>query len=98
MLRELNDMEARLDVELTEISPSTIETLDAVLETGPPFVFPHLYVWGMPVGKAANVMADLIYDYMEQRRIRRMASLAPEALKVENIGQRNGPTIAPDDS
>jgi hypothetical protein len=86
MLRELNDMEARLGVEVTEISPATIETLDAVLEAGPPFVFPDFYAWGIPVGKAANMMANTIYDHMEQRRIRRMASLAPEALQVEDAG------------
>jgi hypothetical protein len=82
MLRELNDMETRLGVEVTEISPSTIETLDAVLEPGPPFVIPDLYIWGMPAGKVANIVLTTVYNYMEQRRLRRMASLAPDALQV----------------
>jgi hypothetical protein len=94
MLRELNDMEAQLGVEITEISPATIETLDALLKPGPPFVIPDFHVYGMPVGKAANIMAEAIYDYVEQRRLRRMATLAPEALQVEDAGKGEGSKVA----
>ncbi len=98
MLRELNDMEARLGVEITEISPATIGTLDVLLESGPSFVFPDFYILGMPVGKAANVVADAIYDYVEQRRLRQMARLAPEALQVEDAGRGQGSKVAREES
>ena len=98
MLRELNDMEARLGVEITEISPATVETLDALLESGPPFVIPDIRVWGMPVGKAANMMAEVIYDYMEQRRLRRMATLVPEALQIEDGEKDKGSKVVQEDS
>jgi hypothetical protein len=93
MLNELNDMETRLDVEVTKISPATIDSLDALLEAGPPFVFPDFHVWGIPVGKVANIAAGTIYDHLEQRRIRQMANLAPEALQIRTAGKGDGPDV-----
>jgi hypothetical protein len=87
MHHELNDMEAQLGVDITEISPTTMETLDVALEGGPPITFPNFYFYGMPVGKAANMLLNTVYDHMEQRRLRRLASLAPEALQVTNLDQ-----------
>ena len=40
------------------------------------------------------MMINMIYDYMEQRRIRRMASLALEALQVADGGQVHRSKVA----
>lgn len=96
MHHELNDMETQLGVDITQISPTTMETLDVALEAGPPFTFPNFYVYGMPVGKAANMLVNTIYDHLEQRRLRRLASLAPEALQVTDRGQVDGQKLSPD--
>jgi hypothetical protein len=101
MLHELNAMEKKLSVEITEISPVTMQTLDAVLDAGPPITFPDIRIYGIPVGKGANILASVIYDYSEQRRLRRMASLAPGALQIAMPGRADeceaiGEALPPD--
>jgi hypothetical protein len=85
--RELNEREARLGVELTRLSPTTVETLDALMEPDPRFVMPQIFLLG-GIGGPASVLAAKIVEfavntslnYLDRKRIQQMASLAPDAL------------------
>jgi hypothetical protein len=93
MRSELNDMETQLDVETTKLSPETTEILDTILDTNPLVIFPDFRVWGMPVGKAANWVINMVFDSVEQHRLRQLASVAPEALQVSDAGKDDGSKI-----
>ena len=87
LLRDLNKKEARLGLDETKLSPITMEILDALLEERQRLKVPDINFMGMPVGSLMNlalVATYEFYDYMHDRRIRRMAGLAPGALSDED--------------
>lgn len=100
-LHELNADEKRLGLEMTTLSATTAETLDALLEPKPIFSIPD-YVfftspWRLPsaiAGWATTRLIERIVQsllaYLQERRTRRLREVSPEALS--DPGSKRGPT------
>lgn len=82
MLRELNDRESLLGVEITQLSPDTMKILDRILAR-PKYVLPEIRVRGVPYGKILEGLLNETSDSLERQRIRRMTRLAPAILPGE---------------
>jgi hypothetical protein len=93
MLEELNQNETRLDIEQTKLNPATVETLDSLLRPDTTSdvldVFFSTRKTPSPSSQIAEILVRQSYEYMQRRRMRRIARLAPEALSSQNEDNRS---------
>lgn len=84
--RELNKAEAQLGVEATRLDPEVVNILDSFVEPSGQTIVPDLHIYGIPVGRIVQYFYNELDDSLEKRKLRRLARLAPEALKDETSG------------
>ena len=84
--RELNKAEAQLGVEATRLDPEVLNILDSFVEPSGQTIFPDLHIYGIPVGRIVQYFYNELDDSLEKRKLRRLARLAPEAVKDETSG------------
>lgn len=80
---ELNESEKLLELEVTQLDPKTIQILDDITEDRRP-AFPEFYLYGIPVGQVMQFAYEQLSSRIEKNTIRRLSSLAPEALSEED--------------
>jgi hypothetical protein len=99
-LQELNADEKRLGLEMTRLSATTAETLDALLEPKPIFSIPDYVFFTNPLRLPGAIMgwatarlieriAQSLIAYLQGRRMRRLREVSPEALS--DPGSKGGP-------